>query len=90
MRSDKDRIRGLRGRVEDQQVQPQTQPQDPVIGETIVEFHRRGAYVRVCAVDVASGVEGAIVGDPSVGEEALTRLAMRKLEYILKTRKRGL
>jgi hypothetical protein len=40
----------------------------------------------VTAVDVASGVEVSIVGDPSVGETGLRRLATRKLDYVLRRR----
>ncbi|HUN48329.1 MAG TPA: hypothetical protein VMU85_17500 [Stellaceae bacterium] len=52
-------------------------------GEVIFEFQRRGAYVKVSAVDVASGTEVSIVGDPAAGETALRRLAERKLDYVL-------
>ena len=51
--------------------------------EVIFEFHRVGNAVKVSAVEVESGVEVSIVGDPAVGEIALKRLALRKLEYVL-------
>ena len=51
------------------------------------EFVRVGAAVKVSAVDEATGTEVSIVGDPSVGEAALKRLAERKLDYVLARRK---
>jgi len=55
--------------------------------EVIFEFHRIGNAVKVSAVEVGSGVEVSIVGDPAVGETALKRLALRKLEYVLAKRR---
>jgi hypothetical protein len=40
----------------------------------------------VTALDTASGVEASIIGDPSVGEAALKRLALKKLDYVLAKR----
>jgi hypothetical protein len=51
--------------------------------ETIFEFIRIGATVKVTAVDPATGTEAIIVGDPAAGEEALKRLARQKLDYVL-------
>ena len=51
--------------------------------EVIFEFHRIGNSVKVSAVEVESGVEVSIVGNPAVGETVLKRLALRKLEYVL-------
>jgi hypothetical protein len=51
--------------------------------EVIFEFHRVGNAVKVSAVEVESGVEVSIVGNPAVGETVLKRLALRKLEYVL-------
>ena len=51
--------------------------------EVIYEFRRVGSAVKVSAVDVASGIEVSIVGDPAAGEEALRRLARQKLDYVL-------
>ena len=53
-------------------------------GEIIVEFFQVGAYVKVSAVDTATYTEVSIVGDPTRGEEALKRAAIRKLEYVMK------
>ena len=51
--------------------------------ETIFEFIRIGATVKVTAVDPATGIEAIIVGDPATGEAALKRLARQKLDYVL-------
>ena len=51
--------------------------------EVIFEFLRVGHAVKVTAVDVATGTEVSMVGDPAVGEVALKRLAARKLDYVL-------
>ncbi|HVM82104.1 MAG TPA: hypothetical protein VMU06_23990 [Stellaceae bacterium] len=51
--------------------------------EVIFEFRRVGTAVKVSAVDVATGTEVSIVGDPAAGEAALRRLARKKLDYVL-------
>lgn len=59
-------------------------------GDIIIEFHHVGAYVKVSAVDTATYTEVSIVGDPTRGEHALKRAAIRKLEYVLeRDRKAG-
>ena len=55
-------------------------------GEVIIEFYQVGAYVKVSAVDPVTMTEVSIVGDPDVGEEALTRTAIKKLNYVLERR----
>ena len=55
--------------------------------EVIFEFVRVGNAVKVSAIDAATGTEVSIVGDPTVGEATLKRLAERKLEYVLARRK---
>ncbi len=57
--------------------------------EIIVEFIHVGNVVKVTAVDPESLLEVSIVGDPMAGEEALTRTAISKLEYVLEKRRRG-
>ncbi|MEM6491652.1 MAG: hypothetical protein AAF684_07120 [Pseudomonadota bacterium] len=90
-RVDRDRIRGLRGRRDEQEPDRPGSVRTPTErGDAIIEFVSRGAYVRVCAVDVETGVEAAIVGDPQVGEDALKRIALQKLDYVIRTRRRGL
>jgi hypothetical protein len=56
--------------------------------EVIFEFLRIGAALKVTAVDVASGIEASMVGDPNAGRETLCRLARRKLDYVM-SRKRA-
>jgi hypothetical protein len=55
--------------------------------EVIFEFVRIGNAVKVTAVDVESGIEAVIVGDPAAGEPALKRLAKRKLDYVMAKRR---
>lgn len=52
-------------------------------GDIIIEFYHVGAFVKVSAVDTATYTEVSIVGDPTRGEEALKRAAVRKLQYVL-------
>ncbi|HXE29928.1 MAG TPA: hypothetical protein VN656_15525 [Stellaceae bacterium] len=40
------------------------------------------------AVDVASGTEASMVGDPNAGQDTLRRLAKQKLDYVM-SRKRA-
>jgi hypothetical protein len=54
--------------------------------EVIFEFLHVGTAVKVTAVDVATGIEASIVGDPAAGEAMLKRLARQKLEYVLAKR----
>jgi len=49
----------------------------------IIEFHRIGNAVKVTAMDPATLTEVSIVGAPSAGDTELTRLVVRKLEYVL-------
>jgi hypothetical protein len=51
--------------------------------EVIFEFLRIGAALKVTAVDVVSGIEAAMVGDPNAGQEILRRLAKQKLDYVM-------
>jgi hypothetical protein len=49
----------------------------------IIEFHRIGNAVKVSAMDPVTLTEVSIVGDPNVSEVQLTRVAVRKLEFML-------
>jgi hypothetical protein len=51
--------------------------------EVLFEFRRIGAYVKVCAIDAATGTEVSIVGDVAAGEMRLKQTALKKLEYVL-------
>jgi hypothetical protein len=54
--------------------------------DIIFEFLRLGRSVKVTAVDAASGVEVAIIGDAATGEAALKKLAQQKLDYVIARR----
>jgi hypothetical protein len=49
----------------------------------IIEFHRIGNAVKVTAMDPVTLTEVSMVGAPGAGETELTRLVVRKLEYVL-------
>lgn len=49
----------------------------------IFEFIPRGKYVKVSAIDVATGIEATIVGDASASQERLEELAAQKLNYVM-------
>ncbi len=48
-----------------------------------LEFQRVGDYVKVSAIEAETNVEISIVGSPRTTQQQLTRLAVRKLEYVL-------
>ncbi|MCB2081071.1 MAG: hypothetical protein H6908_06200 [Hyphomicrobiales bacterium] len=52
--------------------------------EYFIEFRHAGNAVKVSAIDPVTGTEVSIVGDPHRTEAELSRLAVQKLEYILK------
>jgi hypothetical protein len=57
------------------------------LGEVLLEFTVQGAYVKVAAIDAASGVEVSIVGPRDAPKAELERLALGKLEFVLKRNK---
>ncbi len=52
-------------------------------GEYLIEFYRVGNSVRVSAIDPVTGMEVQIVGPANIGREELTRVAVRKLQYVM-------
>lgn len=52
--------------------------------EYIIEFIPQGRFVRVTAVDPVTGTEAVMVGDASQSQQTLSRLAVQKLEFLLK------
>lgn len=58
-------------------------------GEVLFEFRRIGGSVRVAAIDPGSNTEVVVVGAAAAGEEALARLALRKLTRVLAGRQRN-
>jgi len=53
-------------------------------GSYIIEFKPHGRYVKVTAVDPATGREAVIVGDANESQRTLERNAVYKLNYLLK------
>ena len=49
-----------------------------------VEFVVQGAFVKVTAIDSATGLEASIVGPSSASQSVLAEQARRKLEYVAK------
>lgn len=54
--------------------------------EVLLEFHQVGDYVRVAAIDPVSNTEVTMIGAPDTSEQELTRLAIRKLDYVMRKR----
>ena len=50
----------------------------------ILEYISQGRYVKVSAVDVATGIEASIVGDANTPQDKLEMLAIQKLDYVMK------
>jgi hypothetical protein len=55
----------------------------------IIEFHRIGNAVKVSAMDPRTLTEVSIMGAPAAGDAELTRLVVRKLEYMIAKRAAG-
>ena len=55
----------------------------PNIQTRPLKWGRSGDYVKVSAIDATTNVEASIVGSPRTTQQQLTRLAVRKLEYVL-------
>ncbi len=53
----------------------------------IIEQVRQGAYVKVSAIDTRTGTEASIVGDAKASQEQLAKIAIQKLEYVLRKKK---
>ncbi len=53
----------------------------------ILEFIPQGRYVKVTAIDPASGTEAVIVGDAAQPPLILERIAVKKLEHLLSKNK---
>lgn len=51
--------------------------------EVLLEFVQQGSFVRVAAVDPVTNTEVVLVGSASATKQELTRLAVKKLEYVL-------
>jgi hypothetical protein len=56
---------------------------EPGDGDVIIEFWRVGASVKVSAMEPRTLTEVSIVGPATASEEELTRIVMKKLDYVL-------
>ena len=54
----------------------------PNIQTGLLKWGRSGDYVKVSAIDAMTNVEASIVDSPRITQQQLTRLAVRKLEYV--------
>jgi hypothetical protein len=63
-------------------------PEDVHLREVLFEFRRVGKALRITAIDPQSGTEVIMVGAPGYGQEALKRLAARKLAYVIAKNRR--
>jgi len=52
----------------------------------IIEFHQVGNAVKVSAMDPHTLTEVSMVGSPGLSDAELTRLVVRKLEYVIAKR----
>jgi hypothetical protein len=52
----------------------------PPPADVAFEFIAMGRYVKVSAIDMATGREVSIVGDAAASEAALQRIALAKLQ----------
>ncbi len=50
----------------------------------IIEFIRLGEYVKVCAVDEATGIEAVSILPSTLSKHELQEAALRKLQYVMK------
>lgn len=67
---------------------PKKRPADaPAAGEIYFEFIPAGAFIKVIAIDAATGVEVSIVGARAADQAALERAALAKLRYVLEKKK---
>ncbi len=56
-------------------------------GDILIEFVIQGNFVKVTAIDAATGTEGSIVGPANAPREALSQAAVRKLKYVIEKKK---
>ena len=52
-------------------------------GDVYFEFQRVGSYMKVSAIDAATGTEVSVAGPATGSRELLKRTAMAKLRYVL-------
>ena len=59
------------------------------IKEYLFEFNWVGAYVKVSVIDPETNTEVSIVGDSNTTKAELKRVAINKLEYVMKKNKKN-
>ncbi|MDD5585734.1 MAG: hypothetical protein PHY92_02115 [Alphaproteobacteria bacterium] len=55
--------------------------------EVLIEMARMGSIMRVTAVDAATGIEVVIQGPANASQKELQRIAIAKLNYVMKRKK---
>ena len=58
-------------------------PEDVRLGRVYFEMREVGKYVRVSAIDPITNTEVHIAGDRTASQEALKRIALNKLRYVI-------
>ena len=69
-------------------MQPRNRSPEAGLDEVLFEFRRVGDSVRVAAIDPVTGTEVTVGAPPGLPDEALQRIAMRKLAWVLARHKR--
>ncbi len=59
----------------------------PNSNEIILEFISLGAYVKINAIDTKTGIEATCVAPSTLRKDEMEKLAIRKLEYVMKKNK---
>ena len=57
------------------------------MNEVFIEFRRVGNIVQVKATDAVTGTEASFQAPANMGQDDLKKLAVRKLNYVLKRSK---
>ncbi len=57
--------------------------------EVLIEFHQVGDYVKVSAIDPLTNTEASIVGSTKATQKEITRVAVSKLEYVLRKKEKA-
>jgi len=60
-----------------------TKHTDIYLQEVLFEFYKIKNFVRVTAIDPVSGIEAKIIGPINHDNEALKKLAICKLKYVI-------
>ncbi len=60
----------------------------PADDRILIEFVPAGRMVKVSAIDPVTMTEVCIVGDATASQEHLSRLATRKLRYVMEKKKK--